>query len=156
MYELYRTQFIKHSINKVFLFFSKPENLEQITPPNLNFSIITPRPIEMKQGLLIDYKVRIKGIPVRWRSLISSYEPPYSFIDQQIEGPYSTWIHNHTFEEKDGGTLVTDHVKYQIPFGLFGRIAHFIFVAKDLKNIFDYREKTISSVFKNSLAKFND
>ena len=148
-YELKRNQFIPQPIDIVFSFFSKPENLEIITPKNLHFSILTSMPINMKTGQVIDYLIRLKGIKIRWSSLITSYEPPHSFVDEQIRGPFSNWIHSHIFKEKNGGTIIIDQIDYSIPFGLIGGIANYIFVEKDLGYIFDYREKAIMDIFNN-------
>ena len=150
-YELNIKQFIPEPIEEVFSFFSKPENLKKITPKQLYFTINTPSPIPMKLGQIIDYTIKIKGIPVRWRSLISSYDPPHSFIDEQVKGPYSLWHHTHRFKEENGGTVIFDYVKYKIPFGLVGRIANFIWISKDLKRIFNYRKKIIAEIFKCQL-----
>ena len=148
-YELKRNQFIPQPIEQVFSFFSKPENLEKITPQNLHFSILTSIPIDMKTGQVIDYLIRLKGIKICWSSIISSYDPPHSFVDEQIQGPFTSWVHSHSFKEKNGETIIIDHVKYSIPFGLIGRIANNIFVEKDLADIFDYREKTTMEIFNN-------
>ena len=148
-YELKRNQFIPQPIDQVFSFFSKPENLEIITPRNLHFSILTSIPIDMKIGQVIDYLIRLKGIKIRWSSIISYYDPPHSFVDEQIRGPFSNWIHSHSFKESNGGTIIIDHVRYSIPFGLIGKLANHIFVERDLVDIFDYREKAINEIFNN-------
>lgn len=101
----------------------------------------------MRVGTLIDYTVKPMIFPIRWRTLITDYDPPRRFVDEQLKGPYSFWHHTHTFEEKDGGTLITDDVRYVIPFGIIGRMAHFLFVKRQLKKIFDFREKVISEIF---------
>jgi len=101
-YKLVKSQFIYKPINEVFSFFEKPENLQEITPLYLNFKIITPSPIKMEVGQVISYKIKLRGIPIKWNSLISSYDPPNSFIDQQIKGPYEIWHHTHRFKEQDG------------------------------------------------------
>lgn len=126
----------------VFEFFSTAHNLEKITPPEMGFQLITPKPIEMKVGTEIDYRLRIAGIPVRWRSLISRWEPPYAFTDEQLRGPYASWVHSHTFAETAGGSTVRDSVAYELPLAPFGEIAHF-FVRGELKKIFAFREKSI-------------
>ena len=146
-YTLNRTQVINQSIDKVFSFFSKPENLEIITPKYLNFKIITPVPINMVVGQLIDYKLKIHSFPIKWTSLISHYDPPYSFVDEQVRGPYALWHHTHLFKEQENGTLIEDQIKYQIPFSIFGKLLNFTFIKRDLENIFNYREKTISRLF---------
>lgn len=152
-YKLVKSQFIEKPINEVFSFFEKPENLQEITPPYLNFKIITPSPIKMEVGQVISYKIKLRGIPIKWNSLISSYDPPNSFIDQQIKGPYAIWHHTHRFKEQDGGTLIEDEVKYAIPFSILGRILNYIFIKNDLKKIFLYREEKIGLIFKNDNIK---
>ena len=151
-YELTRNQFILQPINQVFPFFSKPENLEIITPRDLHFSILSSMPIDMKTGQVINYLIRLKGIKIRWSSIISSYDPPYSFVDEQIRGPFSNWIHRHSFKEINGGTMITDRIEYSIPLRLIGRIANYIFVERKLVDIFDYREKIIMDIFNNHSA----
>lgn len=127
---------------EVFPFFSVPENLERITPPELRFEIVTPLPIEMGQGALIDYRLRLEGIPFRWRTEITEWEPPYSFTDCQQRGPYHTWIHRHTFEATEAGTLMKDQVDYRLPFWPFGEWA-LPFVRRKVKRIFAYRREVI-------------
>tara|TARA_B100000945_G_scaffold71969_1_gene54923 strand:- start:4537 stop:5016 length:480 start_codon:yes stop_codon:yes gene_type:complete len=148
-YELEFEQFIDLPINDVFDFFSKPENLSLITPPRLKFDILTPTPLEMKEGQLIDYSLKILYlVKLHWRTLITHYDKPYKFIDQQIKGPYTLWHHTHTFEEKDGGTLIKDKLRYAIPFGLLGRLIHFIYIKYDINGIFQYRHKILNQIFK--------
>ncbi|MBD3169685.1 MAG: CDP-paratose 2-epimerase [candidate division Zixibacteria bacterium] len=147
VYHLKKQQYIARPREEVFEFFGKAENLEKITPGSLGFNIITPTPINMRAGTLIDYTVKPMIFPIRWRTLITDYDPPRRFVDEQLKGPYSFWHHTHTFEEKDGGTLITDEVRYVIPFGIIGRIAHVLFVKSQLKKIFDFREKVISEIF---------
>ena len=147
-YNLEFEQFIDLPIEDVFDFFSKPENLSLITPPRLRFDILTPTPLEMKEGQLIDYSLKILYlIKLHWRTLITDYQKPYKFIDQQIKGPYNLWHHTHTFEEQDGGTLIKDDVLYAVPFGLLGRIVNYVIVKNDLNNIFKYRFKIINQLF---------
>ena len=143
IYTLRRTQFIARPIDDVFRFFSMPENLEKITPKSLGFTILTPRPIDMGKGTLIDYTISLMGFLVHWRTLISDYNPPHSFIDQQIKGPYAFWHHTHTFTEKDGGTEIIDEVLYSIPFWFLGRIVNTLWIKSELKKIFDYRKDII-------------
>jgi ligand-binding SRPBCC domain-containing protein len=121
---------------KVFSFFSNPQNLEAITPPWLHFHTVTSRPIEMHPGAVIDYKLRIHGFPLRWRSKITVWDPPARFVDEQIRGPYQLWIHEHTFSEREGGTLVCDHVKYAAPFDW---LAYPLLVRRDVERIFRFR-----------------
>lgn len=133
-------------IAQVFDFFADAGNLERITPPELNFNIITPRPIDIKQGTLIDYKLKMRGIPMKWRTEISVWEPPFRFVDQQLRGPYSQWIHTHTFTEiSPSQTLMEDEVRYRLPFEPLGDIAHF-FVKSELAYIFDYRQKVVAEM----------
>ena len=148
LYTLNKEQVISKNISEVFDFFSKPENLSTITPPKMNFHILTPSPINMKKSALIDYTINIMFIPIRWRTLITKYAPPYSFIDQQIKGPYSRWHHTHTFTKiNENETLIKDTVLYSVPLGFIGRIVHWIYIERDLKKIFSYRKKKINEIF---------
>ncbi len=147
VYTLKKEQKISKNILDVFDFFSRPENLAAITPPKMKFKILTPSPIEMKEGALIDYTVRILGFPIRWRTLITKYDPPNIFIDQQLKGPYSLWHHTHTFTKiSDNETLIKDIVVYVIPFGFIGRIIHSLYIKRDLEKIFLYRKKKIADL----------
>ena len=148
VFKLNKKQKISKNISEVFDFFSKPENLSEITPKRLGFNIMTPSPIEMKEGQLIDYTINILSLPVRWTTIITKYAPPNLFIDQQLKGPYSMWHHTHTFEEIGmNETLIEDTILYAMPFGFIGDLAHFLYVKRDLENIFRYREETIKKVF---------
>ncbi len=147
IYTLKREQLVNRPLDEVFNFFSRPENLARITPPSMGFEIITPGPVKMRPGTLIDYTVRTLGIPVRWTTLITEYAPPHKFVDVQLRGPYSFWHHTHTFKQADQVTLITDEVRYSLPFGLLGRMAHGLFVRRQLDAIFAYRENVIKEVF---------
>ncbi len=148
LYTLNKEQVIYKNISDVFDFFSKPENLSIITPPKMNFNILTPSPIEMKKGALIDYTINIMFISMRWRTLITKYDPPYLFIDEQIKGPYSKWHHTHTFTKiNENETLIKDTVLYSVPLGFIGRVVHWIYIKRDLKKIFSYRKKRIQEIF---------
>jgi ligand-binding SRPBCC domain-containing protein len=149
IYSIKRDLIIKNSINEVFSFFQKPENLSKITPSNLGFNIITPSPIVMNVGTLIDYTIKVIGIRIHWRTLISSYNPPYEFVDEQLRGPYKYWYHKHEFISSDEGTIVKDYISYALPFGIFGKLLHKLFVCRQLHKIFDYRACAIKSIFKN-------
>lgn len=128
----------------VFDFFSDAMQLERITPEFLKFSVLTPPPIEMKAGLLLDYKLKIHRIPIYWQTEICVWEPCQRFVDQQLKGPYKRWYHEHTFEEVDGGTLVRDDVHY-IPRG--GSLLHKLMVRPDLEKIFRFRQDRLSMIF---------
>ena len=131
---------------KVFEFFSKAENLERLTPAELNFHITTPLPIQMREGARIEYRIRLNGIPMTWKTLISKWDPPNEFVDEQLSGPYKQWIHRHTFTELGPErTLMGDEVRYRLPFEPFSDLAHF-FVAKQLDGIFDYRSKVVTEL----------
>lgn len=139
VHTLTRRAFLPHPIERVFDFFSRAENLEAITPPWLGFRIVTPLPIRMEKGTLIDYALRIRRVPVRWRTRIEAWDPPRGFVDAQIRGPYSLWEHTHHFVTVEGGTEMTDIVRYALPFGPLGGLVHRVVVARELRAIFDYR-----------------
>lgn len=129
---------------EVFAFFSDAFNLERITPPWLKFEILTPAPIHMSAGALIDYRIRLRVIPMRWRTRISKWEPDVAFIDEQIKGPYLEWVHLHTFEQNDQGTWCEDQVRYRV---LGGALVDRLFVRSDLNRIFDYRQRMMAEIF---------
>ncbi len=139
-YTLERTQVIERSLSETFAFFGDAFNLERITPPFLRFHILTPRPVVMQAGTILEYELSMFGLRFHWKTLIEKWTPETSFIDVQLTGPYSMWRHTHTFEELDQNrTLVHDHVEYRVPFSFLGRIAHTLFVKQSLNKIFDYR-----------------
>lgn len=129
---------------EVFEFFADAGNLERLTPPWLAFEILTPRPIAMRVGALIDYRLRVHGVPLRWRTEITAWEPPQRFVDEQLRGPYRLWHHTHTFIEKDGGTAVQDRVRYAV---LGGILVQRLLVERDVRTIFAYREKVLREIF---------
>lgn len=148
-YILERKQIIKKTKLEVFEFFADAGNLERITPPELNFHIITPQPIDIKKGALIDYQLKLRGIPITWKTEITEWNPPHSFVDTALKSPYRQWIHLHTFEDGENGeTIMKDIVRYRLPLEPLGDLAHF-YVKKELKYIFDYRYKVIEEIFKS-------
>jgi ligand-binding SRPBCC domain-containing protein len=145
MHTLERSQSVPRSIGETFAFYGDALNLERITPPWLGFEVTTPRPIAIGIGTLIEYRLRLHRLPVRWRTRIERWEPPHRFVDVQVRGPYSLWEHTHTFEE-DGpeATVIRDRVRYSIPFGPLGELADRLLVQRDLKRIFDYRRDAVA------------
>lgn len=129
---------------EVFPFFADAANLQAITPPWLDFRILTPGPIAMRPGALIDYRLKLRGFPIRWRTQITVWEPPFRFVDRQLKGPYRQWVHEHSFEEKDGGTLCRDRVDYAVP---GGALVNRIFVQRDVETIFAYRREQLERLF---------
>ena len=121
---------------EVFSFFGDAANLDAITPPWLSFRIVTPRPIMMREGALIDYRLRVHGLPLRWRTRINAWQPPQRFVDEQLRGPYRQWIHEHTFQPCNGGTLARDRVSYAVP---FDALLHRWLVRPDIERIFRFR-----------------
>ncbi len=129
---------------EIFPFFADAHNLELLTPDYLHFKILTPGQIEMCEGALIDYKLRLHGIPIRWRTEIAAWEPPYRFIDQQLRGPYKWWVHEHRFVRDGDETIAQDIVDYNM---LGGRLANRLLVARDLRGIFEYRAAKLIEIF---------
>ena len=145
-YILQRELFLPKPISEVFDFFSNAGNLEKLTPPWLHFRILTPTPIEMRPGATIAYKLRVRGMPIRWLTEIEQWKPPFEFVDVQTKGPYKLWRHTHRFTAAGGGTRIADAVEYTLPLGPLGRLAHWLQVRRDLSKIFDYREKTVRAL----------
>jgi ligand-binding SRPBCC domain-containing protein len=136
--------FLHHPRDVVFPFFSDARNLEIITPPWLHFEMLTPLPITMGAGAIIEYRLRIHGIAVRWQTEITVWDPPFRFVDEQRRGPYRKWIHEHTFGERANGSEMRDLVSYLVPGGW---LMNFLFVQRDVRRIFEYRVRKLSDLF---------
>jgi ligand-binding SRPBCC domain-containing protein len=141
---LKREQLLPGPPQAVFPFFGDALNLEAITPPWLGFRVVTPEPIEMAPGTLIEYRLKLHGVPIRWRTTIAVWDPPRRFVDVQLSGPYRMWHHTHDFSPTpDGGTRMTDTVRYALPLGPLGELAHRLLVRRDLERIFDFRQNEV-------------
>lgn len=153
IYRLKREQWIDRPLERLFPFFERPENLALITPPSLEFRLLTPGLVKMEQGRIIDYTIRVLGIRIRWRSIISTYQPPFCFVDEQLMGPYSYWHHCHRFRKSGNGTKMIDDVHYALPLylpRLLREILHRWYVRPNLEQIFDYRERQYKKFFSSS------
>ncbi len=140
---------VPRALDETFAFFADAGNLQALTPPWLHFQILTPLPIAMASGTIIDYRIRLHGIPITWKTRITEWNPPHSFIDEQIKGPYTLWRHRHTFGPDpagSGGTLVRDHVEYAIPGWLLSPLIERWIVRPDLDRIFGYRQAAMMSL----------
>ncbi len=145
------TKFLLHSeillpkpLQEVFAFFADARNLEKLTPPWLHFEVLTPGPLVMRPGTLIDYRIRLHGLPLRWQSEITAWEPPFRFADEQRRGPYRLWNHQHLFRACGEGTIAEDKVEYAV---LGGSLVNRFFVAPDLERIFAYRRQRLVEIF---------
>ena len=145
-------QLLSTDINKSWDFFSSAENLALITPPAMDFSILTAlNGREIYEGMLINYTVKpLWGIKFHWETEICKVNKPFFFTDRQLKGPYKLWEHSHTFIKKDNGVLIKDEVKYQLPFGIIGNIIHSLFVRKKIEDIFIYRKKVLNQLFEGN------
>ena len=139
-------QYVPREIEGVFKFFSEAANLEQITPPFLNFQVTHMSTKTIHEGTLIDYKLNLKGIPMKWKTLIAKWDPPHSFVDTQLKGPYQLWHHTHRFEKLGNGTLLSDEVRYKLPLGFLGQVMASTFVQKDVEKIFKFRREVIHKI----------
>lgn len=144
LFHLHSQVVIPKPLEEVFPFFADARNLQEITPPWLNFRVVTPAPIEMKPGQMIDYQIRVRGLPMKWRSEITVWEPPYRFVDEQIRGPYKVWHHEHLFTERDGETICEDNVDYAVP---GGALVNRFLVEPDVQRIFEYRRERMREIF---------
>lgn len=140
--------FLQAGINDVFKFFSNAQNLELITPKELCFQIITPQPIDISKNTIIDYHLRLRGFPFRWRTQITIWKPPNSFVDKQIKGPFIVWEHSHSFLELNGGINIIDQVRYQLPFWPIGELFYPL-ISAQIQRIFSFRQRTIKQIFES-------
>jgi ligand-binding SRPBCC domain-containing protein len=143
---LEREQVVPRPLDEVFAFFAQARNLERITPPWLRFEVLTPDPIAMASGTVIGYRLRVHAVPMRWVSRIEEWESGRLFVDRQLRGPYRLWHHRHEFAECTDGTIVRDRVRYALPLGRLGELAHGAFVRRDLERIFDFRRAAVTRV----------
>ncbi len=134
---------IERTVEDVFSFFSDPRNLEAITPPWLHFTIERMTTERIGEGTEIDYRLRVRGVPLRWRSRISVWEPPFRFVDEQVVGPYKLWRHQHSFEREGAATIARDRVEYCAP---GGPLVQRFLIAPELRRIFAYRSRTLSEL----------
>ncbi len=149
IYSLEVEQFLKLSLAEAWEFFSSPGNLSKITPEQMGFRITSGSPGKMFPGQIITYKVSpFPGIRTNWVTEITHVSEGHYFVDEQRFGPYRMWHHEHHFEEQNGGVLMTDRVSYKLPFGFLGRLAHFLFVKRQLKQIFEFRERYLHNIFR--------
>jgi hypothetical protein len=139
-------QYVAKDIDSIFSFFSDAKNLEDITPPFLNFHVAKMSTTNIQKGTLIDYKLKLKGIPLKWKTLISEWNPPYKFVDEQLSGPYTVWHHTHSFEKLGSGTLISDQVRYKLPLGFLGNLVASSFVQSDVEKIFKFRREVIQNL----------
>ena len=146
-YHLERSLLIPRPRAEVFPFFADAFNLERITPAFLRFHILTPPPIAMQAGTLIDYELRLYGVRLKWQTRIEAFQPPNFFIDTQVKGPYKLWHHHHEFEDAPGGTLMRDRLDYDLSFGPLGALAHVLFVRRSVEQIFTHRNAVVAETF---------
>jgi ligand-binding SRPBCC domain-containing protein len=146
-YLLERQQWLPRPIDEVFAFFSRPENLQILTPDWLDFRIVE-APQDLAAGSLIRYRLRWHFLPIRWTTEITEWEPPHRFVDHELSGPYALWNHEHSFASREGGgTTMRDRVQYALPLGVLGRLAHSISVKRDVEGIFNFREEAMRRLF---------
>jgi len=142
-----RRQLVHAPVAQVFECFSRARNLEELTPPWLRLSVVTPEPIEMRAGTLIEYRLRVHRVPLRWISRIDEWQTGARFVDRQVRGPHRLWCHTHEFAADPRGTLIADSVRYELPFGPLGTLAHAGIVRRDLERVFDYRRQRVERLF---------
>ena len=150
LFHLHREQFIAQSLETVFEFFANPSNLEELTPPWMSFGISGCSEERIGEGTQIDYRLRVRGIPLRWRSEITGWSPPHEFTDVQLRGPYRRWVHRHSFRAVNGGTQVCDDVEYAV---LGGALVERVMVRPDLERIFNYRQERLPEMFPDASSR---
>jgi ligand-binding SRPBCC domain-containing protein len=146
--ELRAETWVPASLGEVFPFFADANNLQRLTPPWLRFSIRTPDPLRMGGGTRIDYRIHVHGLPIRWQSVISTWEPPHLFVDEQSKGPYKRWVHTHRFFDESGGTRLVDEVHFE----LYASWIVGPLVKRDLRRIFSYRHQVLHRIFSTAAA----
>lgn len=154
-YRLFREQTIARPLNEVFALFADARNLETLTPPWLHFEILTPGDIEMHVGTVIQYALRVHGLPIHWTTTITVWRPPFEFVDVQLKGPYVLWHHRHIFASLGNATRMTDEVHYRLPLGVIGQTAHTLLVRRDLAAIFDYRTQAVKQLLQAEPSSSN-
>lgn len=147
MHHFHSEQLVGRPVDEVFGFFSDASNLEAITPRQLNFRILTPGPIRLAAGARIDYQLTLYGVPLKWATLIESWEPPRHFVDVQLRGPYRVWRHTHRFVSEGAGTRIVDDVDYELPLGPLGRLVDALWTRREVARIFEYRAEVIARQF---------
>ena len=152
MHTLERSQLIRAAREELFAFFEDPRNLGKMTPSGMGFRILKTDDPPMWPGFRIKYRIKVFGAPIRWLTTITEYESGRRFVDEQTKGPYSFWRHEHVFEDAEGGTLMSDRVQYELPFGILGNAVQRLIVARELERIFDYRARVLEEMFAASAA----
>jgi len=140
-------QLVARPLNEVFDFFSRAENLQELTPPWLHFHILSVDPQPVRKGTLIRYSLRWRIFPIRWTTEIVEWDPPHGFVDVQLKGPYQLWRHQHRFIAEGNGTRILDEIQYRLPFGVFGKLAHALKVRHDVEGSFNYRKRAVEKQF---------
>jgi len=146
-YKISYNQLVPRPLEEVFAFFSRAENLEAITPEWLKFRVVSVMPEPVQKGTLIEYRLKLHGIPLHWTSQIVEWNPPHKFVDLQLQGPYKLWRHTHVFTAEGGNTRIHDEVLYSLPLGVLGRMAHTMLVSGDIKRIFTFRASAVRAHF---------